>query len=382
MKRTICIITGTRADYGILYPVMKAIEASKYLNLCIIATGMHLMKEFGFTVKEIKKDGFNVYKQINTSYKEDTGLALADSIGKAVSKLAETFAELKPNIVLVLGDRGEMLAAAIAANYLNIPVAHIHGGELSGHVDGLLRHAITKLAHIHFAATIRAEKRILRLGEEEWRVFISGAPALDNILRGKVASSNSLIEKFGAFAKQPFILVAQHPVNIESSDSAKQMQTTLEAVVLSKHPAIVVYPNADAGGRKMIGVIKKFERFPFIKSFKSVAHKDYLSLMRYASVLVGNSSSGIIEAPSLKLPFVNIGNRQNGRERGSNVINVPHKKNAIIRAINKALYDNRFRALVDKCKNPYGDGYASERIIKILSAIKLDKRLLQKQITY
>jgi len=182
MSRKICVITGTRADYGILFPVMKAIESAAGLSLQVIVTSMHLMKEFGHTFKEIEKDGFKISAKVDISYQEDTGLAMADSVGRAVSGLAKEFDRLDPDIVVVLGDRGEMMAAAIAANYLNIPVAHIHGGEVSGHIDGVLRHAITKLAHIHFPVTKNAGERIIKLGESPNRVFVTGAPALDRIL--------------------------------------------------------------------------------------------------------------------------------------------------------------------------------------------------------
>jgi len=382
MKRKICVITGTRADYGILFPIMKAIENAEGLKLFVVATGMHLMKEFGYTVKKIEEDGIKIYQKVDISYSKDTGLAMVDSVGKAVCKLAKSFAKLKPDIVVVLGDRGEMLAAAIAASYLDIPIAHLHGGEVSGHVDGVLRHAITKLAHIHFAATRGAQKRILRLGEECWRVFLSGAPALDNILKGRLTERNKLVEKYGLLENHPLILVAQHPVNIEASDAARQMKITLETVAQFRCQTMVLSPNADAGGRSMLRVIDQFNRFPFIKFFANVAHRDYLSLMRYASVLVGNSSSGLIEAPSLKLPMVNVGDRQVGRERGANVIDAPHEKKALVRAIKKALYDKNLLARVKRGKNPYGDGRASQRIIRVLSKINLDKELLQKRMAY
>ena len=215
MKRKICVITGTRADYGILYPVMKKIRASGKLELYVVATGMHLMKEFGYTVREIEKDGFKIYAKVDISYKEDIGQAMAFSVGKAVSMFSKVFGKLKPAMVMVMGDRGEMLAAAIAANYMNIPVAHIHGGEISGHVDGVVRHAITKLAHIHFPATQKAKKRILNLGEEPGRVFVAGAPALDSILNGKF----ELTKKYPIAVNKPFVLLVQHPV-LAQSDKA------------------------------------------------------------------------------------------------------------------------------------------------------------------
>jgi len=382
MKRKICVITGTRADYGILNLVMKAIKNSHNLELYIIATCMHLMKEFGCTVKEIEKDGFNIYEKINISYRKDTGQAMAFSVGKAVSEFSISLDRLKPDVVVVLGDRGEMLAAAIAANYLNIPVAHIHGGEVSGHIDGLMRHAITKLSHVHFPATTKSAQRILRLGEEKWHIFVSGAPALDRILKKQVTKLSELVKKYKINKNQPLLLVAQHAVNAEALNAAGQMKVTLEAINNFKLQTIVIYPNADAGGRSIIKVIKKYIKHPFFKIFNNIPHKDYLGLLNIAAALIGNSSSGIVEAPSFKLPVINIGNRQKGRERSINVIDVPHDKNMIIKAIKKALFDKKFREQLKKCKNPYGDGHASERIVKILSSIKLGNRLLQKQITY
>jgi len=380
--RKICVVTGTRADYGILFPVMRAIESSGDLKLCIIATCMHLMEDFGHTVKEIEKDGFKIYERVDISYKEDTGKVMADSIGKAVSKFSRTFSRLSPDVIVVLGDRGEMLAASIAANYINIPVAHIHGGEVSGHVDGLLRHAITKLSHIHFPATNNTKERILRLGEEEWRIFLSGAPALDRILNEKLPSREGLLKKFGILKEESFFLLVQHPVSSSIREAEKEIALTLEAVKEFKNKTIVIYPNADAGGRKIIDVIKRYEKSHFIKTFKSIPHKDFLGLMKSCSVLIGNSSSGIIEAPSFKVPVVNIGIRQEGRERSTNVIDVLHEKDVIFKAIKKALYDKKFKAQLKRCENPYGNGHASERIVKVLSSIKLDERLLQKKITY
>lgn len=382
MKRKICVITGTRADYGIFSPVMKSIKSSNNLKLYIVATCMHLMKEFGYTVKEIEKDGFNVYEKVNISYKEDTGQAMAFSVGKAVSMFSKVFARLRPDFVLVLGDRGEMLAAAISANYANIPVAHLHGGEVSGHIDGILRHAITKLSHIHFPATESAKERILKLGEEKYRIFRVGAPAIDRILNEQLPNKGELSRKYKINDDEPLALLVQHPVSTENNNSGKQIKASLEAIKKLSLQTILIYPNADAGGRKMLCIIRQYKIYSFIKIFKSIPHKDYLGLMKMADVLIGNSSSGITEAPSFHLPVVNIGSRQKGRERSFNIIDAPHNKNAIIKAIKKALYDKNFKEEVKQCKNPYGDGHASKRIVNVLAHIKLDKKLLQKQITY
>lgn len=382
MKRRICVITGTRADYGILNPIIRKIQENPSLELCIIVTCMHLMKEFGYTVKEIEKDGFPIYEKVNISYKEDTGEAMAYSVGKAIIKFSKVFEKTRPDIVLLLGDRGEMLSAAIAANYLNIAVAHIHGGEVSGHVDGIFRHAITKLSHIHFPATSTSEKRILRLGEEPWRVFVVGAPSLDGIFAEDFISKRDLLNKYNLIDGEKLILVVQHPVSFQTDCAAKQMAETMKAVVKFRLQTIVIYPNADAGGRRMISVIRNYRKFTFVKTYENIPHKDYIGLLRIASVLVGNSSSGIIEAPLFRLPVVNTGNRQEGRERSSNVIDVPHKANRIEEAIRKALYNNKFHLLLKRCKNCYGDGHAAERIGEVLSKIGLSNKLLQKKITY
>ena len=382
MKKKICVFTGSRADYGIFSPVMKAISSSKDLKLQLIVTSMHLMKEFGYTVKEIERDGFNIDSKIDISYKQDTGLAMASSVGRAIVKFSKVLDRLLPDIVMVLGDRGEMLSAAIAANYLNIPVAHLHGGEVSGHVDGILRHAITKLSHLHFVSTAKAKERVVRLGEDPKKVFVAGAPALDIILNNNFTKKDTLMKKYGLIEDQPIVLIAQHPVSFYSDESADHMRQTLEAVKSFKEQTIVIYPNADAGGRKMIEVLKIYEKLPFIKTYKSVPHEDYLGLLKISSVLAGNSSSGIIEAPSFSLPVVNIGTRQSGRQRSGNVIDVAPRKKEILKAMVKAVNDKKFLAKVKKQKNVYGNGHASRMIVKVLNSIKRPKDLLQKTITY
>jgi len=382
VKRKICVISGSRSDYGILFSVLNAIEKEPSLKLCLIATCMHLMKEFGYTLRAIEKDGFKVDRTIDISYKEDSGAAMAEAIGKAVSQFSVAYKDFKPDVVLILGDRGEVLAAAVAASYMNIPVAHIHGGEVSGHVDGAVRHAITKLAHIHFTATAQAKQRVLALGEEPWRVFQSGAPALDRLRSGDITARSVLMKKYRIDVKKPLAMVVQHPVQTEMDQADSQILETMNAVTTLKIPAIMIYPNADAGSRRMIKLIKQFEAEGLIQFFKSIPHEDYLGLLGLASVLVGNSSSGIVESPAFKLPVVNIGPRQKGRERSENVLDVPYKKDAIIKAVRKAVNNKNFRQKVQRCHNAYGDGRAAERIVRVLAVVKLDKKLLNKQMTY
>lgn len=383
MKRKVVVVTGTRAEYGILYPVLKAIEANPELKLSLVVTGMHLSHEFGYTVGDIEKDGFPIYARVDMLLSSDTPGAMAKSIGLGIIGMAQAWEHLKPDVILVLGDRVEPLAAAVSGAYMNIPVAHIHGGDSTrGGLDESARHAITKFAHIHFPATNKSAERIVKMGEDEWRVHVVGSPALDSILNEPLLSPRALAKKFELDLSRLLILVVQHPVTTQVDEAPKQMRETLEAIVDIGYPTVLVYPNSDAGGRRMIELIKEFEEFPFIKTFKSLPRREYLSLMKAASVMVGNSSSGIVEAPSFGLPVTNIGIRQEGRERGKNVIDVGHDRREIAQAVEKALKDKQFLSEVIKCENPYGDGKASHRIAEALSKIEITPRLLRKRITY
>ncbi len=383
MKK-VAVVTGTRAEYGILLPVLKAIQAQKELELLLIATGMHLSRDFGYTVDEIVKDGFKIDARVDMSASDDTLGAMAQSIGQGIIGLTRTWEKLKPDVIVVLGDRIEPLAAAISGAYMNIPVAHIHGGDATkGGLDEYARHAITKFAHIHFPATQKSAERIIKMGEDKWRVHMVGSPALDVILNEKLLSHKSVIKKFGLDTSQPLILMVQHSVTTEVDQAAKQVTETLEALVATGYPVIVFYPNSDAGGRSILKRIKQYEKkYPIFKVIPSLPRREYLSLLSVASVLVGNSSSGMIDSPSFGVPAVNIGTRQEGRERGDNVIDVEYNRKEIIKAIKKALTDQAFLNKVKRCYNPYGDGKASIRITEVLSDMKITPELLQKKITY
>jgi len=382
--RKIMVITGTRAEYGILKPVLNAIKRHPQLDLSLLVTGMHLSIEFGNTVKEIEKDGFNIDFKVDMLLSSDTKEAMAKSLGIGILGVVQAIEIAKPDMTLVCGDRNEPFAAAIASAYLTIPVAHLMGGDtaIGSNIDDSIRHAITKFAHIHFTATKGHAERIIKMGEDPWRVHVVGSPAIDSILYGEKIPSKDLARKFNLDLKSPIILIAQHPTTINAKNAPNEIRETLEAIVELKHQTVLIYPNADAGGRKMIEVIKEYKKYQFIKMFKSIPHKEYLSLMKIASVMVGNSSSGIIEAPSFGLPVVNIGIRQRGRQRGDNVINVGYNRKKIKMAIENAIRDEKFLEKVKKCKNPYGDGKTSERIVKILSEIELTPKLLQKRIIY
>jgi UDP-N-acetylglucosamine 2-epimerase (non-hydrolysing)/GDP/UDP-N,N'-diacetylbacillosamine 2-epimerase (hydrolysing) len=383
MKKRVMVLSGSRAEYGLLKPVMKEIYNHQSLKMDIIIGGMHLSGEFGSSEKEIVKDGFKIRGRVEMNPESDSGFSMAVAIGKGMTGVAKILKEIKPDIFLVLGDRHEALAGTIAAGYMNIPVAHIHGGDSTrAGLDESARHAITKFAHIHFPATKKSAKRILKLGEDPWRVFPVGSPALDAIISSKLLPEKEIKDKFKLSLEKPYIIVVQHSVTTEPEKAGSQMVETLEAVKKIGYETVIVYPNSDAGGREIIKIIKRYESLPFIRVFKNLAQLHYLSLLKYGTVLVGNSSSGIIEAPSFKLPVVNVGIRQENRERSCNVIDVSHERNEIAKAIRGVLFNNKFIARIKKSKNPYGDGNSSKRIVKILSDMIVDKKLLQKQITY
>jgi len=378
------VVTGTRAEYGILRPVLRAIRAHPLLELMLVVTGMHLLHEFGYTVGEIENDGFKIDAKIDMLLASDTLRGMAKSVGLGIHSMAQCLEQLKPDMVLVLGDRLESFAATVASAYMHIPIAHIAGGDtgIGSNIDNPNRHAMTKFAHIHLPSTEGARERIIRMGEEDWRVYKVGSPGLDEVLNAELAASDVIAKKYSLDLSKPLILLIQHSVTTQVDEAPRQMRTTLEVIKELNLPTIQIYPNSDAGGRSIIEVIKEYEKYHFIKSFKSLPRFEYLSLMKIASVIVGNSSSAYIEAPSFGLPAVEVGIRQVGREKGKNVIEVGHDKAEIMRAIKKALTDQEFLSEVKNCENPYGDGKSSPRIVKILCDIEITPELIRKRITY
>jgi UDP-hydrolysing UDP-N-acetyl-D-glucosamine 2-epimerase len=379
MRRKIVYITGTRADYGLMRSTLTEITKRDDLELEIVAAGMHMMPEFGHTIELIEKDGFKVHK-INEVYEKDNKGSMAKFVGKFIASLTEKIENINPEIILLLGDRGEMLAGAVVGAYLSIAVAHIHGGETSSTVDDLVRNAITKLAQIHLPATTKSAERIKNMGEDPARIFVVGAPGLDAIANEDPVDPDELAERYELDRSAPVLLVVQHPVTLEAECSKEQITETMQAILELKYQTIIIYPNSDAGGRKMIDVIQKYTHHKYLKIYKNIDRKDYLGLMKMASAIIGNSSSAIIEAPSFNLPAINIGTRQNGRESGSNVINVNYNRNEIRSAIQKALNDNEFHENMKSSKNPYGDGRSGQKIAEILAKIKIDENMMQKRI--
>jgi GDP/UDP-N,N'-diacetylbacillosamine 2-epimerase (hydrolysing) len=382
MKKKICVVTGSRAEFGILLPVMEAIRKHPALALRVVAAGMHLDARHGRTLREVRAR-LPVAATVPMPMTADTGPAMARAVAAGVAGFSRALDRLRPHWTLVLGDRVEPLAATLASAFHRIPVAHIHGGDRArGGLDDSSRHAITKFAHLHFAATPASALRILRLGERPEHVHIVGAPGIDAIRTAPLPDSRNLLLQFGLNPDSPYLLVVQHPVSTDPESAPRHIRSTLNAVRRTGLQALIVYPNSDAGGQAMIRVIENFRNVPHFRIFKTLEHPTYLSLLRGAAALVGNSSSGIIEAPFFKIPVVNIGTRQQGRERAENVLDCPHDERTILRTIRVALNDRAFRAKLSNVESPYGDGHAAERITGILAMQKITPDFLQKQITY
>ncbi|MDP7367445.1 MAG: UDP-N-acetylglucosamine 2-epimerase [Candidatus Pacebacteria bacterium] len=379
-KRKVAIIAGSRGEYGYFRPIVKEIIKSPNLDYGIIATNMHVLDSFGSSINEIKKDNLKIHAAVHNTLDGYNHLTMVKSLSIFMMQLPELLHQMKADIVLLAGDRGEQLIGAIAGAHMYIPVAHIQAGEVSGNIDGSTRHAITKYSHIHFAANKDAADRVKKMGEEKHRIFNVGAPMLDELVSGFVTPKEKIYKKFSLDKNKPIILMAQHSVTEEFDQSEKQMEETMKALDKLGHQTIIVLNNSDAGSSALRRVITHHKK-PFMHVVPNMTRQDYVGLMNVADVIVGNSSSGILEAPTFKLPAVNIGNRQRDRMQSTNVINVEHNKDKIVKAVKKAMTP-AFKKKVSKCINPYGDGKSAKRIVKILESIPSDDKLLVKRITY
>ena len=378
--RRICVITTSRADYSIYTPILKQIQEHPELRLQLVVSGMHLSPEFGFTVQAIEADGFEIADRIEMLLSSDTPEATAKSMGLGMIGFAQTYARSRPDLLLVLGDRFEMHAAVTAALPFTLPVAHIHGGERSeGAIDDSLRHSITKMSHLHFVATEEYKRRVIQMGEEPWRVIHSGAPGLDNVLTTKFLSRAELQRQFSVNLREPFLLVTYHPATLEQEDTARQIEDLLQALNEVNATVIFTSPNADVRSHAIRERIREYARqSDRAQLVMSLGTEGYFSMMRHAAAMVGNSSSGIIEAASLKLPVVNIGNRQHGRVRARNVVDVDCNRQQIVDGIRQAM-TQQFRDSLSDLSNPYGDGHAAARILQTLASVKLDNKLVTKR---
>ena len=388
------MFTGNRAEYGLMYPVLKSISIHSKLEYFLLVSGAHLQEDFGFTIREIEKDGFKVYSEINLKMGEDTLYSTAQAIGSGIISLSKVLYELRPDFLVVYADRFEGFAAVITGTQMNIPTAHIEGGDLTngGALDDSVRHAMTKLAHLHFTTNEQAAERVRLLGEEPWRVYNVGSPAIDLIAAGYYAKPSELYEKYKISKDKPIVIFTQHSVTTEFEKANLQIKPSLDAMrILAKEgcQVIITYPNNDAGGKHIIKEIEnlKQEQLENIRIHQSLGRYNYHGILNLCGregrgVCVGNSSSGIKETPALGCPFVNIGFRQDGRLRADNVIGVGYNKDEILGAIRKALYDEEFRRKCYFCDNPYGAGNAGEKIADILATIDINLKLLQKKMTF
>ncbi len=381
MKRTICVVTGTRADYGLLKPLIDEIRSSSATSLGLIVTGSHLSPEFGSTITEIERDGVPVADRVEMLLSSDTPIGVCKSMGLAVIGFSETFTRVKPDIIVVLGDRYETLCVVETALIHRIPVAHISGGETTeGAIDDSLRHAITKMSHLHFASTELYRKRVIQMGEPPERVFNVGALGIDNIKRMRLLSKQELNRELGITFNRHNLLVTFHPVTLEENLGLHHFATLLgELSALSNTNIIFTKANADQGGRAINNMIEGFIANHSATSFvfSSMGQQRYLSTMSYVDAVVGNSSSGIVEAPALKVGTVNIGERQKGRVKARSVVDCSPEGCAIQRAILQ-VFSQSFRDQLECIDNPYGVGDAAVNIMKVLEHYKL-KGLVNKK---
>ena len=371
---TVGAVTVSRSDYGIYSPILRRISSDSRFRLALFVGGTHLLDEFARTIETVRADGFDVEDTVDYLLHSDSPHGIAKSMALATLGFADAFRRSRPDILLVLGDRFDMFAAASAAFPQGIPLAHIHGGELSaGALDDSFRHALTKMSHVHFVAAEEFRNRVLQLGEEPWRVHVSGAPSLDNIADVPLMGAKALEESLGMSLEERPVLVTFHPETLSRVSAVKEIDELLAALDAAGKPAVFTHPNADAEGSVIRRRLDEYAADrPRTKVFASLGVRRYFSLMRVAAAMVGNSSSGIIEAASFGLPVVNIGGRQAGRMHGVNVVDVPCERKAIADAI-AAVTLPAFLEVCQSMSNPYGDGRAAERIVDVLGSVDLDR---------
>jgi GDP/UDP-N,N'-diacetylbacillosamine 2-epimerase (hydrolysing) len=380
MKQKISLVTGSRAEYGILKPLIEKLSKNSNFSFYLIVAGMHMSKKHGNTINEIINDGFKISYTVNMIPKSNTNFDMATSLGEGILQFSKIFKKFKPDINIVLGDRDEALAASLVASHLNIVNAHIHGGDKSqAGIDEYNRHAITKLSNIHFAATKNSKKRIIKMGENPMFVFFTGSPSIDGIVEGNISDKKTVSQKYGINLQNQYLVLLQHSVTTQTKFSEKQIIETLKAISKLKIPTIAIMPNSDAGHKEIFRLIKEYsKKFSFIKYYTSIPRSDFLCLLQNCSSLIGNSSAGIIESSYLGIPVVNIGIRQKNRDHGPNVIDIPNHSSLLIQ--------NGIRNSISKRHKPhsfvYGKGNSSSTIVSILEKLKIDSKLINKQIQY
>lgn len=383
--KKVWFLTGIRSDYDLMYPLIRLMHDSPKFEVGLIVSGAHLSSTFGSSLDQINQDGFRVVDYIESLLDGNSMSSRIKGASLLLNGLVQTLTREPPDLLVVFGDREESIMGALAGAYMNILVAHSGGGDpLMMNVDDWVRQAVTKLANIHFTFSNDAYQRVLKLGEEPWRVFNTGSPALDRLREIPELTKDELSQKLGFdITKDRLVLVIQHVLSVEPQAAHAQMDATMQAIDKLGYLSLVIYPNTDAGSRQIIDVISRYEDSPNIKILRHVPRLEFVNLLRSIDVLVGNSSAGVMEAPFLKIPVVNVGNRQVGRLHAENMIFVDHDIKKIQEAIRKAIDDRSFRQVVSDCASPYGDGHSAAKIMEIIQNIDLsDSKWLVKRMTF
>lgn len=379
--RHIAVLTGKRGGYGAMKPMLRAMEEDPEIRLSLIVTDQHVNPKFGSTITEIEKD-FNVAAAIDMEQLDDNARSRSKAIGVCLTKISDVLSDFAPDILVLYGDRGEVLAAAVAAVTLRIVIAHLQGGDVSGNVDELMRHAITKLSHLHFPSTQNSRDRILAMGEEAWRVQVVGDNHIDQIVSGEYTDSDTVRKRFDIEADEEPIILLLHPETTRLRDGYRDMCNVLEAVLEQQRRVIIVYPCSDHGYEDIISAIHDYENQPGFAVYKNIEAPDFWGLLSIAGVMIGNSSAGLIETPYFRIPAINVGERQRGREHGNNVIHCNYDLNTLRASIAKAFFDPVFKKEVANCLQPFGDGFAWWRIVDRLKNVELGYTILDKRLTY
>ncbi len=385
-KRRILAITGARSDYDLMTPVYERLQADSDIQFSILVSGAHLSEKYGLTASYIKKDGFRIESKVYNLIDSDQRVGRAISLGHQLVGFAQVFDRVQPDIILVAGDREEALSTTAAAAYMSLPVAHFFGGDITydGNIDNSVRYAASKLAHLHFPVMEAHKETLIKLGEDPWRIFVTGSPALDKFIQTPKVTLKELSTRLKFdITDGNYLMLIQHPVISEVEQQSQIIKHTLDAIVATGTKCLINYPNSDAGNFAIIQAYKEYSsKYPQLFLFTNLDRITYINLMRNAQCLIGNSSSGICEAPSIGLPVVNVGSRQRGRVHAENVIFTDYNKAEIAKAIHKSTTDTSYINRIKKCKNPYGDGHSAEKIVRILKKIVLDNHLIYKNITY
>lgn len=380
-KIKVVYVTGSRAEYGLMKNNLLALKNNRDIELFLIISGMHLHPFFKSSLEEIKKNGFSIYSMVDTLPKSDTFEEVPVYIAKTILALQKLFTDIRQDFTIVLGDRPEMLSVAITSAFMSIPLIHLGGGHVSGNIDDSTRHAISKLSHIHLVSSNKCAERLMRMGEEKWRIHTCSASGVESIreYKDKLLNRQDILKKVGFNSNKELMVALYHPVD-NKKDTKREISLLIDVIRSLKYQTLFIYSNLDPGGRYINRLLEDIKS-PSIKVVENLEYVEYLSLLKHADVLIGNTSSGIIEAPSLKTAFINIGNRQNNREFAGNVIHVKEvtKKN-IIDAINKSFSDS-FQKQLRYCKNPYDNGSTAERLISIIKSTEINKKLLNKKNT-